>query len=55
MKTDFIVDLFNDSKSYYIDSITAQIKEIKPSKLHGVYDFGLIGEYENILRRIQSF
>ena len=51
----FICDLVNGFKTQYIQTIKAQIEEIKPVGLHGVYDFDLIRDYETILQRIIAF
>lgn len=54
-KEAFISDILEGFKNHYIDFLKSQIEEIKPAGLHGVYDFGLIAEYENIIKEIERF
>lgn len=54
-KETFISDLMNGHKQHYIDFLNTQIQEIKPAGLHGVYDFELIREYEEIINKIENF
>lgn len=52
-KHTFITDLAVGYKAHYIAFLKEQIEEIKPADIHGVYDFGLIREYEVLIERIE--
>lgn len=54
-KKQFIDDLMQGEKQNYIDFLKNEIEEIKPAGLHGVYDFGLIREYEALINKIENF
>ena len=54
-KKQFIDDLIQGKKQHYIDFLKNEIEEIKPAGLHGVYDFELIREYEEIINKIENF
>lgn len=55
IKKQFTADLMQGEKQQYIKHLLEQIEGIKPSGMHGAYDFKLIREYEEVIKEIELF